>query len=617
MKRQRGRERVVTDLIKALEEEAVEDGESGFVDVFLTSSDGVEVGACRFVLASRSRVLKRMLYGSFREAKSSTICMMGYESAILRAVVSYCRANDIDSFVSSLDLPSERGIRRLVELSKAADYLELDGMKEDVDRLVRRTMLERLPLSCAVLDQADVDSSLWRIAFNLIECRPYVCLDSSNITRDAADDHVDDEGRDLLDDQYEGGGIQCLQPDRLIAVMKNQSLAAGELFLFRMIRRWFNVRSCNDSSRNSGHVCGTASTSSVSASDVARKCCRSLNFEYIEPQSLLEEVQGCRFVSPDWIFGAVAKQALRASSQGVWSLGCRGPPSVNNPQDRVLVENCGRREANGLYFRVAGLANSGGLYSKREVASGQQHVYTLSCSVKNDWYDCRLFCTPLLTHRAVEQLRAMQQTSVIDPVFQPVLQVLAIDPPKQEQERLEYQQQEDQFPSSHQISVPAKIRKYYRGRLSDGHLHLHATFAASVQTFFEEEEIEDYSVIKVLEFGLYLIDGLTGMHVTKLSVVNCNPGQQFGNPVGTSITPEDDAEAYGDDSHSDATVSNVAGLYSLYSCNAEVKLVGGNTAGAGGSDVLPVPRSGWNVEGHGVAPSPTCTWLPASASSEG
>jgi hypothetical protein len=87
---------VARDLLAALQDEEL-------TDVYLVGGDGVQVPTCRFVLAARSKVLKRMLYGSFREAKSSTICMMGYDSSVLRAVVDYCYGSDITKFRASLD----------------------------------------------------------------------------------------------------------------------------------------------------------------------------------------------------------------------------------------------------------------------------------------------------------------------------------------------------------------------------------------------------------------------------------------------------------------------------------------------------------------------------------
>ena len=46
--------------------------------------------ACRFVLASRSVVLYRMLYGNYREAKTQSIALLRYPILILQSIVYFC-----------------------------------------------------------------------------------------------------------------------------------------------------------------------------------------------------------------------------------------------------------------------------------------------------------------------------------------------------------------------------------------------------------------------------------------------------------------------------------------------------------------------------------------------
>jgi len=118
--------------------------------------------------------------------------------------------------------------------------------------------------------------------------------------------------------------------------------------------------------------------------------------DYVGPDILLDkQVQDCCFIAPERINMAFAKQALRASQNNVWTVQCRGKTSV----DRILVEGCGTRDANGLYYRIAGLANRGGLYSKREVAFGQENIYTLSRNRKAGHYECRLWAQGVVATR--------------------------------------------------------------------------------------------------------------------------------------------------------------------------------------------------------------------------
>jgi hypothetical protein len=63
---------VIQDLLEALQDEDL-------TDVTLEGQDGIPIPASRFVLAARSAVLKRMLYGNFREANTSRISLEDYE----------------------------------------------------------------------------------------------------------------------------------------------------------------------------------------------------------------------------------------------------------------------------------------------------------------------------------------------------------------------------------------------------------------------------------------------------------------------------------------------------------------------------------------------------------
>lgn len=436
-----------------------------FCDIQLLSSDGITyVSACRFVLAARSRVLQQMLYGNFKEAKSSTICLMGYDSCILHSIVYFCTFNqlrlNIKNNNDNMNDREEEFIRRLVQLGQAADYLELPYLVQLVEDKVRRMMAQYPPLACAVFDEAmepttttttspitntssisnsslhlveessreqqnldsvtkhnnrknsgkDSNISLFDYAFRFIECRPYVTLDCDN---------------DDLTYCGVGGGIGCIHNlNKLEYIMKDSNISAGELFLFQMLERWYEVHV-----RNAIEINSSASSSSDSNKnmltyeayyDVAKKCSTQyIRFHNIEPnQMLLSDgiiqqhilkynnssatptnlIQNPMksLVSSDQIFTAVAQQALRSSKDGVWRISFRqGHISFNNSSasttsnnssssnelERILVEGSGNKDANGMYYRIAAGLNlaNGDLYSKRETTCGQSVVYTLSC----------------------------------------------------------------------------------------------------------------------------------------------------------------------------------------------------------------------------------------------
>ena len=71
--------------------------DSTFHDVTIVCSDGVEIGACRAILAARSAVFKAMLYGGMQESTSNRIVLQDIKSEAMHAVLRYIHTEDIDS----------------------------------------------------------------------------------------------------------------------------------------------------------------------------------------------------------------------------------------------------------------------------------------------------------------------------------------------------------------------------------------------------------------------------------------------------------------------------------------------------------------------------------------
>ena len=299
------------------------------------------------------------------------------------------------------------------------------------------------------------------------------------------------------------------------------------------------------------------------------------------------------------------------------------PASRNGADERILVEGAGRREVNGLYYRIApGLANRSDLYSKREVACGQQYVYTLSrCLIRNsnsnnnngsqqqqqgddgDGDDChyefRIFGSKFLTHRAVPSLVQMQSTATLVPCFQPVLQVLEVQPPA-DTAAAATATMDPQFhhhSSNLDLSlIPAPIRKFYRVRLSDGDHCLPGTLAD--HHLNNEGELREKYVIQVLEFGVYTAHGRVHIHVIKAVVVTTTPAYVFGDPVPFD---EDEAEKNADSSSSSS--DHPTAMQNLYKCQCPV-------GDEQQEHTRKIPRTGWQVDAHGAEPAPTCNWIP-------
>ena len=361
---------VIQDLLRAVQDEEM-------TDLALVGCDGAAIPASRFVLSARSPVLKRMLCGSFRESSAQEI-PLEYDGIILEAIVEYCCRNEIPKFRLYVHR-NAHSARRLVQLYKAADYLQLTGLAKLVAQMAHNLTSRYPPLACAVYDEADLDTKVSRDALLIIQCRPYVTLPPDLETE---------------------GGIDCLCPSKLMTAFIDEDVKASELFLFEMLEKWLELCGYPEGRR------------------VAQDCASHLHLEDIETKDLISIVKASGLCSDKSITDAITMQALRASQNHIWTLSSRGRPTI----ERILVEGAGSPNVNGIYYHINGLAN-GELYSKREVACGQQHVYTLSISPTEDGTtECRIFCSQLLTHKAIRTLAKNRTTR--DPAFQPLLQII-------------------------------------------------------------------------------------------------------------------------------------------------------------------------------------------------
>ncbi|KAL7575199.1 hypothetical protein ACA910_018687 [Epithemia clementina (nom. ined.)] len=553
-------------------------------DVCLVASDGEQIPASRFVLAARSPVLKRMLYGSFREAKSSTICMMGYERAVLKAVVHYCQTNQLPVLEHYYVPPVEEHhttdgrkenasnnnnnnnktfndleslMRQHVRLYQAADFLELNDLGNLVHFEIRRLTGLYPGLACAVFDEVDdVSSRVGEFARLMMEVRPYVSLGASmrlianhtnpnnNVSSEGSSsshspNHHTPNNHNKVDTDDDGnefiGGVECMRAERLKLILESDNLMCGELFLFQMLRQWYDHKI----TYLGNHVDESTEYDKEASSllDASLECAKCLHMENIEPAALLQIVQPCPFIHPSFLYDAFAKQALRASQHRVWSLHSR--PTKYQMVERVLVEDCGSRQVRGMYVRmVSGLKKTHAvLYTKREVVSGQPMVYTLSCSVVNpalqqqqqqqhhqgqiqhhgtqdsgeshegqEVVECRIFCSPLLTPHAIPTLFQYSSNSAyVDPLFQPILQIVAVKP---------------------NYSGGSSNKRARTVVVSDGHYCMQGTLANNM-AIHNSKEIQLYGVLQVLAFRLNQPGPVT-------TTTSSNSSTSSNNPSGSS-----------------------------------------------------------------------------------
>jgi hypothetical protein len=636
---------VIQDFLEALQDEEL-------TDVTLEGQDGIPIPASRFVLAARSSVLKRMLYGNFREANSSRISLEDYDSVILEAIVEFCYRDEISKFRLYIHRTAASA-RRLVQLYKAADFLALMGLAKLVAQMAHNLMTRYPPLACAVYDEADMTTKVSRDAMEMIQSRPYVTLPPDSNTE---------------------GGIGCLSSHKLLTVYQDTGVQAGELFLFQMLQEWkhcMEEESSNHLLRGADETTGGDGVGDRILSTV-QVCATHLVLENIEPHDLLTLVSPSGFCQPSKITQAITKQALKASHTRVWTLGSRGPNI-----ERILVEGAGSKDANGIYYRIDGLAN-GELYSKREISCGQEYVFTLSISLKNacndttksseEQVECRIFCSKILTHKAASRLvrkvddcrgasGSINASRVGREIgFQPILQVISLaDVPSQiDSAGTSKQQVSATFLScscdNSALTIPPSFAKHIQ--LSDGEHFLHAIVSPRFRSASRNREVVHNTLIKVTEYEKCIASssqevngvekGQVYLHIHKLSVISQDPGHKFCNPVYYYDVCDDESEeastfssASSLDDSKEATVivnphpstsivqqssidsflrppgaiarklfvTETQALQELYYCKYDVrdKPIDSKVTGAE-----------WEIDMHGIGPGPKCRWIPAT-----
>jgi hypothetical protein len=344
------------------------------------------------------------------------------------------------------------------------------------------------------------------------------------------------------------------------------------------------------------------------------------------------------------ITDAITKQALRASRHGLWSLSSRG-----RPEERILVEGAGSEAANGIYYRIDGLIN-GDLYSKREVACGQQYVYTLSCSFHEpkDRYECRIFCSKLLTHLGVLNMVQRQRRRQPQPeragITQPLLQVIQVEREENKSTTNSSIRVRRTFCfgiiSSFKNAHHSHVFTFYfllQMLLSDGDHYISATMAPGLVASNRSKEILQNTLIKVLDYERHVKDGRVSLELHKVALISQDPGHRFGNPFDYYDAFDEQYDCNDDDNaeeeeeelittlegeaiqtevcqqalmhqqgnnnnpKKDNSIGTQQNLLKLYSCHYPVSAKPIDSK---------IQRTGWTVDSHGCKPSPKCRWMP-------
>jgi len=143
-------------------------------DITLITSDNENVRASRYVLAMRSKVFRKMLFGKFRESKAAEI-NIDFPAHVVRNLVDYCFSNEVSEVKNLWNKKKiEPGvIYELLDLLQAAHFFEMEGLQCDVEGTIGYLMTEHseqiIKVACSVPNDDGELSNLFRLTQCLLQ----------------------------------------------------------------------------------------------------------------------------------------------------------------------------------------------------------------------------------------------------------------------------------------------------------------------------------------------------------------------------------------------------------------------------------------------------------------
>jgi hypothetical protein len=269
-------------------------------DITLKGSDGTLVLAQRCMLAARSFVFRRMLYGDFCEASQSLVDV-GYTGDVLQAIVDYIYTNTTTFF--NQETFDEAFVVALID---AATYFELSELLRQALDAARSAMEKNSSLcitflsvcetNCALADELEV------FALEKIRSDPKMLLNNESM-------------------------LASLSSTRIEEIVKDDNLLANEYTVFLILQAWSNAEDDED-----------ITTLDISPrKHTAKRLTQYLSLELIRPVDISTTVASSGFVTNDQICNAYKAQSLCAEHQNNISYQNFRMPVWRNSQTVVVA----------------------------------------------------------------------------------------------------------------------------------------------------------------------------------------------------------------------------------------------------------------------------------------
>ncbi len=235
------------------------------------------------------------------ESATPSQLKLSYSATVVRALVFYCRTNELDDIRQPTN---EEALRQVVKLSQCAIELELAGLETLVGNLVSSICQENVHLACTFFDEAasgggkpPVDS-VKSVALGFIRRNPEAALLRKN----------------QIGNFY--GGITSLQVESLKELMKDSRICTEEINLFRAIVVWSEAPCKQERPKNMDAWATQIliHNQREAAKPVVQEC---IDLSKIAPSDLLGTVTESGLVEETDVSNALIQIALRVETEGV------------------------------------------------------------------------------------------------------------------------------------------------------------------------------------------------------------------------------------------------------------------------------------------------------------
>jgi hypothetical protein len=257
-------------------------------DVNLQGTDGITLPAHRLILAARSQVFEKLLFGNFAEASNSLV-RIGYDGRVLQAIVEYCYT---DKVALLCGLPPQnlsfKQIEMITSLAAAADYFCFPKLCKKVTDFVLFRMDKKKQLALGFFIAANDGGTAPKIL---------------RAAMDTMQNHFEDcqlkDSKDFLGH---------LSPVSLEKIVSNEAiLAAEEIDLFNLVASWVDCNCDSRGDESAGNAIFTREKRKEVASELVEK---HICLEKIMPSHLLELIEPSGIVSDERILETYKTHSL-------------------------------------------------------------------------------------------------------------------------------------------------------------------------------------------------------------------------------------------------------------------------------------------------------------------